>query len=480
MSHTAGHLPGATLTAPTDTRPWRALVLLCLAQFMVILDVTVVNVALPSMAGDLRLDRTALTWVVTAYTLCFGGLMMLGGRLADLLGRRRTFLAGLLVFTAASLFAGLADNATTIVAARAVQGVGAALLSPAALSIITTTFHGAARNRALGVWAAVGGSGAAVGVLVGGILVSGPGWEWVFFVNVPVGVLVAALIPAYVPAAARLTGRIDVPGALLVTAASASLIYGLVEAGDVGATSPSALLPIGAAVILYAAFAVVEQRASAPLVRLRLLARRTMVAGTVVMLTASALLIAGFFLSSLLLQRLLGLSALRTGLVFLPVALATIVGAHLTGRFIGRYGPRPIAGVAFGAVAVGMALMTRITSAADPWTDVLPGFLLAAAGLGAGFVIATTTAMSHVDANHAGMASGTVNMAHELGATLGVAVASTIAAASIDTGQATGNASGFAAAFWACAAVAAAAAVLLPSLLPPGRPTVTDGPRFVH
>jgi EmrB/QacA subfamily drug resistance transporter len=456
------------------------LVLLCLAQFMVILDVTVVNVALPGMATDLTLDRAAMTWVVTAYTLCFGGLMMLGGRLADLLGRRRVFLGGLMLFTAASLAAGLADGAATIVAARAVQGVGAAMLSPAALSILTTTFHGTDRNRALGVWAAVGGSGAAVGVLVGGALVSGPGWAWVFFINVPIGVLVAVLVPLTVAAGRRQPGRVDVPGALLVTAASAALIYGLVRAGDTGWTSGSTWLAVAAAAILYVAFGLVERRVPAPLVRLGLLARRPMAAGLVVMLTASALLISGFFVCSLLLQRLLGLSALGTGLVFLPVAVATIVGAHTAGRLIGRFGPRPVAGSGFAIAALGLVLLAQVQAGASAWTAVLPGFVLAAAGLGAGFVVATTTAMSRVDAHHAGMASGAVNTAHELGAALGVAAVSTIAGASISAGPSVPGAGGFVAALWACALVAGAAAALTPWLLPAGRPPATDGPMFVH
>ena len=461
----------------SQTRVWRwpALVLLCLAQFMVILDVTVVNVALPVMARDLMLDRAALTWVVTAYTLCFGGLMMLGGRLADLLGRRRVFLAGLAVFTVASLAAGLAGGAGTIVAARAVQGVGAALLSPAALSILTTTFHGPDRNRALGVWAAVGGSGAAVGVLVGGLLVSGPGWAWVFFINVPIGILVAGLAPFAVAAGRGQPGRVDVPGALLVTAGTATLIYGLVHAGDAGW-----LGALAAAAILYAAFALVEQRVSAPLVRLGLLARRPMASGLVVMLTASALLISGFFVCSLLLQRLLGLSALGTGLVFLPVAVATIGGAHTAGRLIGRFGPRPIVGIGFGVAALGLALLAQVRAGANPWTAVMPGFVLAAAGLGAGFVVATTTAMSRVDAHHAGMASGAVNTAHELGAALGVAAVSAIAGTSISAAPGLPDSGGFAAALWACALAAGVAAVLTPWLLPAGPPPATGGPTFVH
>lgn len=461
---------------------WRALALLCLAQFMVILDITVVNVALPRMAGDLGLDRAALTWVVTAYTLCFGGLMMLGGRLADLLGRRRTFLAGLVVFTAASLVAGLAGGAATIIAARAVQGVGAALLSPAALSIVTTTFHGPARNRALGIWAAIGGGGAAAGVLIGGLLVSGPGWEWVFFVNVPVGVAVAALLPKVVPAAPGQRGRLDLAGALLVTAASAALIYGLVRAGGAGWSAASTLAPIAAAGALYLAFALVERRVPAPLIHLPLLGRRSMAGGIAAMLTASGLLVSGFFLSSLLLQGVLGQSALQTGLVFLPVAVATVAGAHTAGHLVGRIGPRPLGGMAFGLAAAGLALLSRVDGDAGPWTGVLPGFALAAAGLGAAFVTATTTAMREVHAHHAGMASGAVNTAHELGSALGVAVLSTVAGASIHAGGASGTAAvgGFADAFTVAAIVALVAAAALPLLLPAGRPPVTDRPAFVH
>jgi EmrB/QacA subfamily drug resistance transporter len=452
---------------------WRALALLCVAQFMVILDVTVVNVALPRMAADLGLDRAALTWVVTAYTLCFGGLMLLGGRLADLLGRRRVFLAGLLVFTAASLGAGLAGDAATLVAARAAQGVGAALLSPAALSILTTTFHGPERHRALAVWAALGGGGAAAGVLVGGLLVSGPGWQWVFYVNVPVGVLVAALVPATVAALPPTGGRVDVPGALLVTAASGALIYGLVRAGEDGW-----LLAIGAAAALYAVFVLVERRTPAPLVRIGLLARRPMAAGIVTMLTASALLISGFFLCSLLLQSALGLSALRTGLVFLPVAVATMAGAHLAGQLVTRLGARPVAAGGFALAAAGFALLARVDAGSGAWTGVLPGFVMAAAGLGAGFVTATVTALTQVDAHHAGMASGAVNTAHELGAALGVAVVSAIAGASLGAGS--GAVGGFTDAFWGCAGAAALAAVVLVALLPAGRPAVTNGPVFAH
>jgi EmrB/QacA subfamily drug resistance transporter len=483
VSHTAPAPPGEQATTAPNPRRWRALILLSLAQFMVILDITVVNVALPSIAADLSLDRAALTWVITTYTLFFGGLLLLGGRLADLLGRRRTFLAGLGVFTAASLAAGLAGDGSVLLAARALQGVGAALLSPSALSIITTTFHGSERRRALGAWAALAGAGAAVGVLVGGLLVSGPGWQWVFFINVPVGVLVAAAVPLTVAASPRqAAARIDLVGALLVTAATGLLIYGLVTAGDRGWAAAGTLGPLAAGLALLGIFAVVERTVTAPLVDLRLLATRPVVVGAGVMLAASGLLISGFFLNSLLLQRVMGLSALGTGLVFLPVAVATIIGAQGGAHLLGRLGGRPVAATGFALAAAGMALLAGVDADSDALTGVLPGFALASAGLGMAFVTATTTALSRVDPQRAGLVSGVVTTAHELGAALGVAIASTIAGASVDTGSAATSAvvAGYGDAFLAGAILAGLAAVAATRLLPPGRPPASDGPVFAH
>ena len=370
----------------------------------------------------------------------------------------------------------LATSPAVLIGTRAAQGVGAALLSPAALSIITTTFHGPERHRALGVWAALGGGGAAAGVLVGGMLTSGPGWQWVFYVNVPIGVLVAALVPAIVAAPRRQPGRIDLAGALLVAAASAALIYGLVRVGE-GGWLPA----VAAAAALYAAFVVVERKVPAPLVRLGLLIQRPMAAGVATMLTASALLISGSFLCSLLLQHAIGMSALQTGLLFLPVAVATGLGAHIAGRLVARTGPRPVAAGGFGLAAAGYALLGLLDTGTNVWLGVLPGFVLAAAGLGAGFVTATTTALTRVDAHHAGMASGAVNTAHELGAAFGVAVVSAIAGASVDTATAhVAGIGGFTDAFWACAAASFVAAVVLTMLLPAGRAPVTDRPVFAH
>ncbi|KOV39006.1 MFS transporter [Streptomyces sp. XY431] len=458
---------------------WRALASLCAAQFMLIVDVTVVNVALPSIAADLSLSRSALTWVFAAYSLTFGGLLLLGGRLADGFGRRRTFLLGLAVFTAASLLSGLAWTGGVLIAARAVQGVGAALLSPAAMSIITTTFHGPERSRALGVWGAIGGTGAAVGVLLGGALTAGPGWAWIFFINVPVGLAVLAVLPGLVPATPpqHRPAGLDVPGTLTGTAAAALLVYGLVRAGDAGWASPVVLVTLAAAVGCAIAFVLIARTVREPLLPPALLTNRPVMAGALVMLAASSLLLAGFFLSSWYAQHRLGLSALRTGLVFLPAAVGTILGAHGAAHALGRLGARPTAAIGFAVSGAGAALLARLPADGTALRDLMPGFILLSVGLGAGFVCATTTAMRGVDHHRAGLVSGIVNTGHELGGALGVALASVLAASSL---SGTGGMSGLHAAFTACAVAAFAMAALALWLVPPGRPEATDGPVFAH
>lgn len=474
---------------PGPSRRWVVLVLLCLAQFMLILDVTVVNVALPSIGRDLSLGREALTWVVTAYALTFGGLMLLGGRLADVLGRRTTFLAGLVVFTVASLVTGLASDGAVLVAGRIAQGTGAALLSPAALALVTTTFHGPDRNRALGVWAAVGGTGSAVGVIVGGLLTAGPGWEWVFFINVPVGVAVLIGVLVVIPAATaadpvetpaaenRAGGRLDVPGAVLVTAATGLLILGVTRAGADGWGATLSWLPILGALVGYAAFVTVERVVKTPLVQLNLFTRRPVVAGAFAMLVASGLLISFFFLGSLYLQRIVGLSALRTGVVFLPVAIVITLAAHLGSRLIGRFGPRLVATTGLIITGAGAAWLTRLTVDGGV-SALLPGLLLAAAGVGPTFVAATTTAMSHVRHDEAGVASGVINTFHELGGGLGVATVSALAATSLVSSPV--SAGGFTNAFLGCAIAAVVGALVMLVLAPPGRLPAGDGVRFVH
>ncbi|WP_275559786.1 MULTISPECIES: MFS transporter [unclassified Streptomyces] len=468
-------------------RRWATLALLCMAQFLLIVDVTVINVALPTVGDALHLSPGQLTWVVTAYTLCFGSLLLLGGRAGDALGRKRTFLAGLLVFTTASLLSGLADGGGTLIAARAAQGVGAALLSPAAMAIITSMFDGPERHRALGVWAAIGGSGAAFGVLLGGLLTTSLGWEWIFFINVPIGaavfVSVAVLLkerdesgPGHHQAPRK---GVDAAGALTMTAAPGLLIYGLVQARDHGFGSASALLPLAGAVACAAVFVAVERSVRAPLVRLSVLTRRNLVGGSTVMLAASGLLISLFFLCSLYLQHVLRLSALRTGLVFLPVAVAITLGAHFGSQAVGRFGWRPVAASGFVLTAIGILLLSRVDENGSAWTQVLPGFLIAAASLGAGFVSATTSAMSDVPHEDMGLTSGLVNTCHELGAALGVAVVATLAGASLETGGSVPT-SGFDRAFLACAVISLGAAVAGALLLPRGRPDPSQGPVFAH
>ncbi|MFJ8645167.1 DHA2 family efflux MFS transporter permease subunit [Streptomyces sp. NPDC093546] len=478
MTHACSPSPTA---APPHPRRWAALALICLAQFMLILDVTVVNVALPDMAADLRLDRTTLTWVVTAYTLCFGGLMLLGGRLADVLGARRTLLAGLALFTAASLVTGLAESAATLIGGRVAQGVGAAVLSPAALSLVTTAFHGAERNKALGVWAAIGGTGSAAGVLLGGALTDGPGWPWVFYVNVPVGLALLVTLPAVVPPRPARPARVDVPGALLVTAGTGALIYGLVEAGDSGWGAAATLVPLLGALVLYGAFAAVERASRAPLMDLRMFGRRPVVAGAFLMLVATALLIGFFFLGSVYLQHVRGFSALRTGLVFLPVALATGLGAHLGSRLVGRLGSRPTAVAGLLVAAAGCVPLTWLGDRPSVYAGLLPGLVVASFGIGAVFVTATATALALTAPHEAGLASGVVNTFHEVGGSVGVAVLSTVAAAGIGGGAVSGTAGGavsgaaggFATAFAVCAAVGAASAAVALVLVPRAKPRMT-------
>lgn len=471
----ATHHPDTASEAPPLPRRWLMLALLCTAQAMLIIDITVVNIALPTIGGELRLDREALTWIVTGYTLVFGGLMLFGGRLADLFGRRRMLLIGLSLFTAASLAAGLAQTGPVLLGGRLAQGLGAALMAPAILSTVTTAFHGAERHRALGLLSAIAGGGAALGVLVGGVLTAGPGWQWIFYINVPIGAVILALLPATLPPDAEgvQRERLDVPGALIVTAATASLIFGLVRAGDDGWTSAATLGALAAAVVLYAVFALVERRTAAPLMRVALLARRTVVTGAFLMLMATALLISFFFLGSLYLQDFAEYSALRTGLLFLPVAVATTIGAQLAAHLIGKTGPRPIAvaGMVLAAAASAWLAMLQDDSRAG---TVVAGLALGAFALGTLFITANATALSRVDPHEAGVASGMVTTFHELGGSVGVAVMSTVAAASIGANVPT--LSGFTDAFLVCAIASGAAALVALLLVPGGKVEMSGGP----
>jgi EmrB/QacA subfamily drug resistance transporter len=452
---------------------------------MVILDITVVNIALPSIGSDLGLSPAALTWVVTAYTLCFGGLLLLGGRLADAYGPRRTFLVGLVAFTTASVASGLAQDGATLLAGRAAQGLGAALLTPAALALVATIFDGGRRHRALGVWAAVTAAGGAVGVLVGGALTELASWRWAFLINLPVGLVIGALVPLLVaggrPARHR---RIDLPGAVLATLATGLISYGLIRVGPDGWLSAGAGVPLLAGLILGANFLIVEANTRDPLVPLGLLTRRSSVGGLLTMLVASGFMLSTFFLTSLLLQRVLGLSALATGLVFLPVALLTLVSTHIAVRALRHVGPAVTAAAGFALAATGGVLLA-FTSADDTWSGVLPGMLVLATGAGACFVTAATATMATVEHERAGVMSALLTTGHELGASLGVAAVSAIAATSIAASihpDAGGPASlaGFRTAYLALAVAAGLMALAAPWLLSRTKLPTGDGPAFVH
>ncbi|MFI5696509.1 MFS transporter [Kribbella sp. NPDC051586] len=447
-----------------DPRRWRLLGLLAVAQFMLILDVTVVAIALPNIETDLQLGRETLTWVVSAYTLMFGGLMLLGGRAADLFGSRRVVLTGLIVFTLASLVTGLAGGPELLLAGRVAQGIGAAMLSPAALSVVTKTFDGEERNKALGIWSAMGGGGAAIGVLLGGLLTAGPGWQWVFYINLPIGLVVFTLLIRLLPSdrPTEQQGRLDVPGALLVTAATGTAIYALINAGDRGWLSAATLGTLAGALVLYGVFAWVQRSVRSPLMDLRILTRRPVAAGTFMLLVATALMISMFFLGSFYLQHFEQYGALRTGLLFLPVAVAAIAGAHLAGQLVGRIGARPVAAVGFAITALGVAVPAIWEGAAV----IVIGMTVGTLGLGAAFVAASTTTFAQIDHREAGLASGILSTFHEFGASLGVAVVSSVAAASLAGTVSTGFARGFTFAAITAAVAAALALIVVPAFKP--------------
>jgi EmrB/QacA subfamily drug resistance transporter len=438
-----------------------ALAILCAAQFMVILDVTVVNVALPSIQTDLGLATGDLQWLLTAYTLAFGGLLLLGGRAADLLGRRRVFLAGLAVFSGASLVAALAPSAGALLAARAAQGLGAAMLSPAALSLVTTIFaDGPERRRALAAWAAVAASGGAFGVLAGGLLTETLGWRAIFLINVPVGIAAAVAALRVLPAPAPIgRGRLDAGGALIATVSLVALIYGLVEAPEAGWASPQTLGLLGGAAAGLASFVLVESRVREPLVRLAVFRRRPTVTALVLMLAGMGTVLSAFFFSSIYLQDVLSHSALRTGVEFLPGALLLVVAAHVGGRLVERRGAKPVLAGGMALGGAGALLLSGVSANGSYVADVLPGLLVLDVGIGLAAAAIFITAMAGVGEEETGVVSGLTTTAHELGIALVLPVLSTIAA-SADTPTA-----GFGDAFRAAAVLAFGAALLALLLL---------------
>jgi EmrB/QacA subfamily drug resistance transporter len=464
-----------------DPRRWQALALVCVAFFMTVLDVSIVNVALPSIKTSLHVSEDSLQWVLIAYTITFGGLLLLGGRAADLLGRRRMFMIGMVVFSAASLVCGLAGSIGVLVAARAVQGVGAAIVSPATLAIITTAFEeGSERNKALGIWGAMGGSGAAAGVLFGGILTKYAGWEWIFFVNVPVGALVL-LLTRVVVRESRIAGLrgFDVGGAVTITSSLALLVYAISKAPQVGWESGRTIGFLIGAAVLFVAFVVIERRHSAPMVPFGIFRVTTVLGANVCGIFLGAVVFANFFLLTFYVQQVLHYSPLKTGLTFLATAGTLIPIAGISQALVTRFGPRPVLTVGLTLITAGMIWYTQIPTHGSFWSALLPGYLLVGFGMAFAFIPMSIAALAGVAPNDAGLASGLINTSQQIGGALGVAIASTVAFTHAGTLLASGHSpavsqtSGFALGFWVIAGISAASVVACLALVR-GHEFVTD------
>ena len=415
---------------PARTNPWIVLVLVCIAQFLVILDATIVNVALPTIQKDLDFSEADLQWIVNAYTLTFGGFLLLGGRAGDLMGRKRVFLAGVVLFTVASALCALAQSDTWLILTRGIQGLGAALVSPAALSIVTATFkEGAERTKALGVWSAIAVGGGAVGLLLGGILVEYLSWPWIFVINVPVGIATLLLSLRFVPESRdeHAHKSFDVAGATAVTGGLVALVYGIVRSAEAGWGSAEVLGFLTLAVVLLVSFVVIESRSAEPLVRLSIFSVKTVRAGNVAMFVVAAGLFAMFFFNTLYVQRVLGFSPVQAGFAFVPFTAGVIIGAGLSQRLVPALGARevPVIGAALGAV--GLLTFLRLTPDSSYVTDLLPGIMLVSIGMGLVFVPITLIATSGVPVDDAGLASGLFNTSQQIGGALGLALLSTLA-----------------------------------------------------
>ena len=426
-------------TAKATDRRWIALILLCVAQFVVVLDASIVNVALPTIGDALHFSEGDLPWVVNAYVLTFGGFLLLGGRMADLLGRRRVFMGGLVLFALASLAGGLAVNSGQLIAARAVQGLGAAILSPAALSIVTTTFRdGAERNKALGVWGAVAGSGGAAGVLLGGVLTDGLGWEWVLWVNVPIG-LIAAVVAPVLLAESRSDGArryFDFAGAVSITAGLSLLVYSVLDANNAGWGSTRTISLLALAAVLIVAFIWIERRSAHPLVPFRIFRNRTLTGANVVGLLVGASLFSMFFFISLYMQQVLGYSAIKAGLSYLPLAGTIIVAAGVASQLVTKVGFKQVLAVGMGFIAVGLVWFSQVSPGGSFEADILGPSILAAIGLGFAFVPGTIAAVSGVEEREAGLASGLINTSQQVGGALGLAILSAISISVTGTSRA--------------------------------------------
>ena len=470
----------------TNSHPSRgwALAVLVMAQFVTILDAAIVNVALPSIQADLGFSQEGLQWIVTAYTIFFGGTLLLGGRVADLVGRRRMFIAGMALFTAASLFNALAWNDLSLIVGRAIQGLGASVLVPAALSLLVTIFpEGRERNRALGIWAAVTAAGGSFGLLLGGVLTQALSWEWIFLINIPIGGVVIALTPIFLreSRAELAERRFDLMGAASITGGLMLLVYGLVRASETSWTSTEPILLLAASAGLVAAFVVVESRSSAPLLPLRMFRLRTLT-GSNLSGVFSGVSLGVFFLGSLYAQLVLGYSPIETGAAFLAASLSIVAGAGIAQSLIGRVGVRPMIPLGFTIATVGLLWLAQIPVRGDYWTDLFPAFVVFGLGMSFGFVGQQIGAQMGVAPADAGIASGLINTSQQIGGAIAVAVGTTLATSATegfaaDHGtnalSAAALTHGYQVAFYVFAAVAALAAIVA-ALVLESKPAETE------
>ncbi len=422
------------MSATPDPRRWQALGLICTAVFMTVLDIAIVNVALPSIGEKLHFSADSLQWVITAYAITFGGFLLLGGRAADLLGRRRVFMVGLAIFTGASLACGLATSETFLIVARGVQGLGAAVVSPAALSIVSTTFEdGAERNKALGIWGAVAGSGAAVGVLLGGVLTTYLGWEWIFYVNVPVGAACLALTPVFVHESRVESAQrsYDALGALSITSSLILLVFAVSKAPDVGWGSARTIgLLVGSAALAFA-FLVVETRARQPLMPLSIFRVRVLAGANAVGFLLGGSIFGSFFLLTQYMQVILHYSALKAGVAFLATAGTSVVAAVVAQGLVTRVGVRRILAIGMALTALGQFLYTLFPVHGSYAADLLPGFLASGIGIAFAFVPVSIAALAGVKAEQAGLASGLINTSQQIGGAIGTAIVSSVAVSAL-------------------------------------------------
>ena len=449
---------------PTEERrSWAVLTLALVAQILVVLDISVVNTALPTIGADLQLTSGDLQWVVTAYLLMSGGGLLLGGRITDLLSRRRVLITGLAVFTTASLVSGFASTAGVLIGARAAQGLGAALMTPAALALIMTTYAGAQRAKGLAMWGAVGGLGIAAGVLVGGVITTFVGWQMIFWVNVPIGVgaIITALVLLRRDGVTRPgLAQLDLPGAITVVTGLGALAFGIQSAASDGWASATTLVVLAVAGLLLVAFGFIERRAPRPLVPPHTWRIKTLVSGTGVMLGVTGLLVGAVFLSSVFFQTVLRYTALQAGLAFLPLAVALMVATRVGSHLLGHVPPRLVVAGGLLMTAGGAFWLSAAPADARFAVNLLPGMLMAGFGVGLVFVAVSVTAMTGIPAQHAGMASGFLMTGHEIGAALGVAVLAAVATAAGDLTTPAGAAAGFSGGFLAAAGIAAGLAVV--------------------